>query len=187
MPAAAQALTLVAESVTVDASGAAPVTSSFVLFIELGEGESPPQIAAFTGAVDLGLPGMWVSFVAPFAELTSAASAHPPLITQNFSVAADAGAARAKADAFLASGSTPALDGLALFQVPFQVSPGTRGVFPVVFDLDEFAGTLLVDGEGNAVPFETVNGAITVVPEPSTLSLVGLGATLLVCMSRRRV
>jgi hypothetical protein len=179
-PLPAGALSLVVESVAVDASGSTAVEGSFDISVKLGAGEIPQDVAAFMAAVDLSPAGSGVSFLDPFARLQE-----PSLITTNFVASGNAARAQGAADLPLDPGTAPALDGLILFQVPFRIEPGTQGIFDVKFDLDEFTGTLLVDGEGETIPFSVVDGRLTVVPEPGAGALLALGIALLARLSRR--
>ena len=77
-----------------------------------------------------------------------------------------------------------------LMKIDFQTNPSLVGTFDIRIDPDSSAGTFytLNGGGGEPVAFDGVtDGAITVVPEPSTLALTAIAAPFVAIISRRLV
>ncbi|MGD1277521.1 MAG: hypothetical protein ABR964_09880 [Tepidisphaeraceae bacterium] len=88
---------------------------------------------------------------------------------------------------YLSSGSEPLdsenLDGL--MRVPFTLAPGANGTFLITLSTDVNTGTVLSDSQGSPITYAPVNGSITVVPEPTGLSLLLLASVGLAHRGRR--
>jgi len=181
-PAPAGALSIVVESVQL-APGA---TTTLDVFLMLDPGDTGlPDLAGWQGAVDLSGTGGVLDSVA----LTDASGTHPPIISSNFTpnLGGSDGSTRRSASADLSSGGTPIFDLAGLFQLNVTADLGAMGqILTLAIDPNQFTGTLLVDDVGDPIPFNAVEGTITVVPEPSTLSMAVLAMGGLLLTRARR-
>jgi hypothetical protein len=182
-----RAFEVVVESVSIHSDPVVSVTDYLDVYIRLEDGETdPPAIAGWQVAVDLEDPEQGLAFLG--AEAPTAP--HAPLIGENFEagVSGPDGGDRASAADYVSEpmGSVPFVDGAGLVRVPFEVAPGTMGSFSVRLDLDPFEGVFLVDAEAGELPYQPVDGVISV-PEPAAeLCAAAVLACLLLLSGRRR-
>lgn len=90
---------------------------------------------------------------------------------------------------FLLSGSEPldSENGDGLMRVPFTLAAGSHGTFLLSLSTDTTTGTVLSDPQGGPISYTPVNGSITVVPEPTGLSLLVLTSFGLARRRRRAI
>ena len=149
---------------------ALPSDTSLVGFSGIDKGTVQPYIFAATGSFDGGILT---------ALLPLEASA-------NDTSAAIAGQALNPGDVFGLAHITYVVDPSAV--------PGTTFAVSLLLDSLGFSppqprGTSLSDGDGNLVPFNMVNGTITVqgsgtVPEPAAVTLLGISGVVLLVVTR---
>jgi hypothetical protein len=127
-----------------------------------GEG---PQIVGYSIRLQLAEPGCGFRFT----EVT-APMGRPYLFPQSSPVGTISGDFDDIADGvdLLLSGSEPLVDGVGLMRVGYEVAGGTTGVFHVQIVPDQ---TELTDVNLNSLPYALEGGIVTVVPEPSSLTL----------------
>jgi len=180
------AFEVVVESVSISSDPSDSVTDYFDVYLRLEDGETnPPAIAGWQVAVDLEDPALGLVFLG--AEAPTAPN--HPLIGENFStgVSGPDGSERASAADYVSApmGSVLFVDGAGLVRVPFEVAAGTIGSFRVRLDLDPFEGAFLVDADSGELPFQTVDGVISV-PEPAAEICTAAVLACLVLLDRWR-
>jgi len=156
-------------------------------FIEVFFRETAPaaneNLVAYAVGLDLPANPRGVSF-AP-APLLRETTAHPFVFAPGTPID-DTGssASRIRSSAAILTAPENIVDNEGVLRVPISVAQGAApGVIPIVFNLTGGL-TEFSDDIGNVIEFVPVNGAVTIVPEPAALGLLGIGGVLF--LRRRR-
>ena len=172
-------LTLQVPNVTIESDPVDPVSGYLDVVLALPEGENP-MLAGYNTTLTLVPSGSGVAFTA-VAEADNAAfpgqtpgvigdpSPDELWVTDIFQIG-------------VPYGETEIADAAGLFRALYEVAPGTVGTFDV-----QLSWVVLADGHAiEYTDFDLVNGSISVVPEPTTLILLGVSAAGLLGYGWRR-
>lgn len=188
-PPASADVNLRIQDVTIQSHPTNPVTGTIEAYINLTDADlaSPPSITGYqlglkvdgSGEVmltDAAFPTVSFVPISPFTDsLVSSVSSPPELDAANTELPL--------VNALLG-------DGAGLFAINFEVAPGTLGTFTVSHTKDinnMLESFVTTDSAGSRFEFDSLGlGTITVVPEPTTMALAGLGAGYLVLAGYRR-
>lgn len=161
----------------------AQVDSFFDVWIELTEG-STGRLAAYNVGLDENPDSAWITLTG--VSVITEGSHYPAAFGSQTPV----GQLNAAGADLYAYDNLPGMfdytqltSGMGLFRVNFSVAAGTpAGSYPIAFNL---GATELSDENGDVLTIQTQGGAINVVPEPASLSLLAFGGMLLLVRRRR--
>lgn len=175
-------ITINVESKSITSQPSSAVDSFFDVFFTVESPDTNTMLAGYQIKLSLN-PTPGLAFQSPFVANTSNPE-HTPVFPSNppLDFSSDSTTIQAAADTGL--GADQQIDnGDGLIRVLFSISPGTVGSFNINIDT---VNTFLSDTNASPISYAAVNGVITVVPEPATVALVGLGFAGMLVLHRRR-